>query len=104
MKRMPRHLNTKADYLYVRQNFPAAQWLPRWQELLDDRWMWQRLHNLAPSDPGIEDLTHGAQTETDEFGKERRYQTVLVEDPNARIFTLGFTVDEVTSAIEEAQR
>ena len=40
MKGYPQHLNTKADYMYVRANFPREQWLPDFQALLDSTHDW----------------------------------------------------------------
>ena len=35
MRGYPKNLNTKKDYEYVRANFPAEEWKPDWQKLLD---------------------------------------------------------------------
>lgn len=26
----PKHLNTKEDYMYIKENFPTEQWKPYW--------------------------------------------------------------------------
>jgi hypothetical protein len=100
MKGFPKHLNTRADYEYVRDNFPASLWQPVWQRLLDERYCWQISDTLADGDEGIEDATHRVQVEeNDGTGVTPRYQMELVEDVNAALFRLGFTVAEVSDAL-----
>ena len=48
----PTALNTKADYEYVRANFPAEQWQPVYQDLLDTMYDW---FNMGTTDGGTTD-------------------------------------------------
>lgn len=85
MRDFPKHLNTKLDYLHVRDKFPQNQWLPHFQALLDTRFAW------LPGEPfETEDATHRILRE-DEMVTYEEYR----EDPNALIFRLGFAAAEV---------
>ncbi len=96
MRGFPKHLSTRDDYLYVRENFPPEQWRPRFQALLDERFAWLPVGPLAAGEPGIEDATHRVVEHTDEREQViERVQEEYREDPNAAIFRLGFAVAEV---------
>ncbi len=95
MKGVPNSLNTRCDYEYLRNNFTPADWRPRFRELLVGRYVWQISGQLAAAADGVDDDTHRVQIEADESGTETIYQMELVEDPNAVIFKLGYTVAEV---------
>lgn len=96
MRGMPKHLNSKTDYLYLKQEFQPDQWRPRFQVLLDERYSWLPMGPLADGEPGIEDDSHRIVEHTDEAGQVvERIQEEYREDPNALIFRLGFTVVEV---------
>jgi hypothetical protein len=97
MRGFPKHLNTKADYLYVKENFPPEQSRPAFQRLLDERFAWLPVGPLKAGDKGLEDKTHRVVEMRDESGQNvtERVQEEYREDPNATIFRLGFTVEEV---------
>ena len=40
MKGIPKHLNTKFDYEYIRKNFPKEQYIPFFEDLLKSRTAW----------------------------------------------------------------
>ena len=103
MKGFPRHLNTKDDYQFVTANFPPDQWRPRVQALIDERFSWLPAGALAEGVPGLEDETHRVVEMRDDTGQHviERVQEEYREDPNAVIFRLGFTVDEVTALLAE---
>lgn len=101
MRGIPRHLNTRDDYLYIRDELPVDQWRPRFQDLLDKRFAWLATGPLAEGDVGIEDDTHRVVEHVDEQGQVyERIQEVLSEDPNAPLFRLGFSVAEVGGVID----
>jgi len=91
MKGFPKHLNTRADYEYVRDNFPAEQWGPAWQSLLDTRFSWLPASGAEPKGIELREVEQDGQV----VGQE-----AWVEDKNAKIFRLGFTVAEVQKALE----
>lgn len=102
----PKHLNTKQDYLYIKEHFPEEQWLPEFQRLLDDRMAWESVKQLADSggklgkaEEGITDDIHKVVTvETD--GKIERFQYELREDSRCKLYRLGFTVAEVEEIVQ----
>ena len=101
MKGYPQHLNTKADYMYVRENFPREQWLPDFQALLDSTHDWFFVKNLDSQEDGLVDSTHKVVEFKNIETKEVTYdQYVLKEYNNALLFRLGFTVDEVEKLIQ----
>ncbi len=94
----PAHLNTKADYEYVRKHFGETEWRPDWQALLDTKDAWLMTAKLSALEPGVMDETHKVVVETIE-GVVERYQYEFKEDPNELIFRKGFTVAEVVAAL-----
>ena len=101
MQGYPKHLNTKADYEYVRANFPKDMWAKDWQALLDSRKNWFFIKDLPDKASGIEDATHKiVENMGMEDGEKVTYsQYELRDDENATIFRLGFTVEEVQAAL-----
>ncbi|MBR3722094.1 MAG: hypothetical protein IKN12_04940 [Selenomonadaceae bacterium] len=103
MQGYPKHLNTKEDYLFVKENFPKEMWKKDWQALLDSRQNWFFVKDLPYKLSGIEDETHKIVENTDMDGGENitYSQYELRDDENATIFRLGFTVAEVEAALSE---
>lgn len=102
MKGYPHHLNTKADYLFVHENFPREKWLPDFQALLDSRQDWFFEKHLESKGEGIEDETHKiVEFQENEEAPVTYDQYVLREYEGALIFRLGFTVEEVEELIKE---
>lgn len=92
----PKWLNTKEDYLYVREHFSREQWEPVFQALLDARMAWLNVGQLNSEAEGITDDTHKVVVVGGEDGMPvQYYQYEYKEDPNCRLFRLGFTVEEV---------
>jgi len=89
MRGFPKHLNTRFDYEYVKNEFPASQWKPAWQGLLDTRFSWLPATGKETAETPLRDVEADGQV----VGQE-----AWVEDPNAKIFRLGFTVAEVAAA------
>jgi len=98
MRGNPKHLNTKFDYQYIK-NQNLSGWQQQYQALLDTRLNWFKTADLAPENAGITDATHRVKTETDLDGVTIKYQQELQEDPNCKLFRLGFTRAEVESAL-----
>lgn len=97
MKGLPKTLNDKHDYLYAKDNFPEDYWRPEFQHLLDSRFCWYFVENLSRADSGITDDTHKVveNHSTGEQEETTYAQYELRENPNAKIFRIGFTVAEV---------
>jgi len=104
MKGYPRHLNTRADYDFVRQNFEKSLWLPDYEALLNSYQEWFFVKHLDAESEGINDATHKVITVTpiDNDGTPTSYdQYELRTNPQARIFELGFSVEEVQQIIKD---
>ena len=100
MKGYPKHLNTKSDYIFVKNNFPKNQWAKDWQTLLDSRQDWFFVKALPDKASGVEDATHKiVETQSGESEKVTYSQYELREDKNAKIYRLGFTIAEVETAL-----
>lgn len=87
------NLNTKSDYL----NYLTIKPEETKQELkllLDTRFSWKSTGILANNDTGVSDDTHRVIGEEPE-----RQQQELIEDENAKIFRIGFTVAEIEEII-----
>jgi hypothetical protein len=96
MKGLHRKLNTKADYEYVMQNEPESSWRPAWESLLNSRKAWQELSvDESADDYDAENIRTVPAGE----GEETVIQ-VYKEDQNCKLYRLGFTVDEITAALE----
>lgn len=93
----PKYLNTKQDYLYVKNNFTKDNWYSVFQELLDTEKGWLMTSKLADNDTGITDDTHKIIENKDETGTvaKERYQYEYKVDPNCKMLRLGFTEDEI---------
>lgn len=102
MKGFPNTLSSKEDYEYIRANFPAEQWKPHWQDLLDSRMDWFWVENLPVGKEGIVDDTHKVEV-SEKIGEDEEtvyMQYELLENPMAKIFRIGFTVAEVEEALK----
>lgn len=93
MRNYPKHLNTKADYEYVRTHFPKNKWEKDFKALLEtDEWF-----NLGEiTGDGTTDDTHKVVTD-EQAGK--KYQYELKDNPDAKIYRLGYTKDEVNAIL-----
>lgn len=101
MRGEPRYLATRADYEYMKDNFPD-EWQARWQDLLDTRFAWLPVRELAESEAGITDDTHRVVEHTDEAEVViARWQEAYVLDQGCKLLRIGLTVEEVQTALEE---
>lgn len=101
MKGYPKNLNTRADYLYVRDHFPKTAWEKDFQALIDTEAAWYPVGYLTNAESGINDATH-AVFEVDEIGTDSKKlaQYELRSNPTAKIYRLGFTIEEVRNLLE----
>lgn len=93
----PKFLNTKEDYEYVRANFPREQWEPDFKALLNERYEWFNLGEIE--DEGVTDDTHKVVEDKRDDETVVRYQYEYKENENARIYRLGYTVEEVETIL-----
>lgn len=103
MEGYPKYLNTKADYIYVKNNFLCENWKPDFQRLLDDRLSWIN-QGLTTEVEGITDETHKV-IENKAMGNEEEtqyFQFEYTKDVGCKLFRLGFTVAEVEEILQEA--
>ena len=105
MRGFPKVLATKQDYLFVKENFPKAQWQPVFQALLDERIKWITTGKLKEGDNGLTDTTNRiAEIKDDLTGVvKERYQEEYTEDPNCKLLRIGFSVDEVVKLVGEEE-
>lgn len=89
MRGLPKFFNTKQDYLNCFEGYKEGV-KAELQKLLDARFNWFDVEVLENPEIGINDETHRVI---------ENMQQELKEDPNARLFKLGFTVDEVKELI-----
>lgn len=100
MRGFPKNLNTKEDYLYVKEYFSEDLWKPQFQFLLDslNDWFFERkLEDNEPIPSGDNYKVVEAQ-ENDEDQRKSLY--VFKENPDAKLYRLGFTKDEITNYIK----
>ena len=98
MRGFPKTLNTKDDYLYVKEHFSAEEWKPEWQELLDTHQVWMPTGEVVSAEAGVTDATHKVE-KTEEGDKVTFMQYELQDNPQAKIYRLGFTIAEVEAAL-----
>lgn len=90
----PKVLNTKKDYLNVLTDYPTET-KTRLENLLNDRFIWVDKGEVKAGEFPIEDDTH--RIVIDNEGKQ--CQLELIEDTNALMFRLGFTVEEIETIL-----
>ena len=101
MKGFPKHLNSKADYEYIRNNFPDSMWKPAWQALLDGEKNWFNTGKLESKEDGVKNRSHKVVEATNNDNGTEYYQYELQADPNCEMVRLGFTKAEVKAALNE---
>lgn len=96
MRGFPPSFATKQDYLNGLEMYPAEA-RAALRQLLADRFVWKEAGELAEGEEGKIDSTHIVSTREGSAGPGLpvRIQMELVEDANARLFRLGFTVEEL---------
>lgn len=93
-------LNTKEDYYLAMQLFEPSRYVQIFQDLLDTRVMWVKDSELSDSESGVSDTTHKIVIVPQVGGGQKYYQYILQDDPEAKIYKLGFTLDEVRNIID----
>ena len=94
MKGLPKHLNTKEDYIWLKENYDRSYWQEPFQNLLDTRFDWFMISESEYVEDENHKIVHDDQEDKDSYFEYR-------ENPNALIFQLGFTVSEVEEILRE---
>ena len=100
MKGYPKHLNTKEDYEYVRQNFSKEAWEEDFKNLLDTQYDWFFEKELAEGEEGIIDTTHKV-VENEQDGKATHSQYKWDYNPFCKLARIGYTEQEVQDILNE---
>ena len=106
MRESPKHMNSKFDYIYVRDNFPEEVWRPYWQSILDESKVWVDIGEIDEAN-SVTDATHKVEVFTiNKDGKEKRsvHQYELRVDPSSDMIRLGFTEEEVRQALLQGNK
>lgn len=101
MKGIPKHLNTKFDYEYIRKNFPKEEYIPFFQQLLETEKAWFFTKELQDGEIGLSDDTHKIEIQLamGENEKNKRYQYELKDNPHSLLKAIGYTKEEVQEII-----
>lgn len=88
-------LITKEDYLYCIDIFPIET-KAKIKQLLEDRYIWKSKSVLSSSTDAIIDDTHRTITLNNDL-----IQQEYIEDENALLFNIGFSVSEAESIVND---
>ena len=100
MRGEPKHLNSKFDYEYLKENYPEDIWRPAFQRLYDDRMREFNAGVLADGDSGIVDDTHSVIESKDMTSDAViRYQYEMAVNPDAHMFRIGYTEEEILTLL-----
>ena len=100
MRGFPRKLNSKFDYIYIKEHFPRGAWEPEWRQLIVESKNWFFTQKLASEANGITDDTHRIESGKDIDGNIEYYQYELRTDQSSDMIRLGFTEDEIKAALQ----
>lgn len=104
MRGFPKHLNSRADYEYIRQNFPIEKWKPEWDALLDNLQEWYCTGKLNSVDAGVTDDTHRVVTIAGQGGKNDTYwQHELRRNDSAKLYRLALPEEYVRAVVNAAK-
>lgn len=108
MRGFPINLNTKADYDFVHAEvlagrLPALRLIEAYQALLNTQkhYVFDRILADNETPDGPEPDYHVMEEEKEDA--TRRVQYKLVDNSNARIHQLGFTVEDIQARIQEVE-
>ena len=100
MRGFPKTISTKSDVNNLLLLYPVEtkKYL---KEIIDNRFVWRSTGAITEGAAGVQDATHRViathRVMRTESGLE---QFELVEDANAKIFRIGFTVSEVEEILK----
>lgn len=100
---VPKTLNSRYDYIYLKENFPEDIWMPAWKAMWESRKHWMPTGVVENKEDGIEDETHRLVEQSGDMlggdGKVTWQQEEYVDDPYSPFFWYGFTEEEVKEAL-----
>ncbi len=104
MKGNPKHLNSRADYLYIKENCEPEFWKPLWQNMLDMRFYWAPTDVFNKEEKCVTDSIHRYEKIEPSSPEEAvRYQQYeLLENPHCDMIKFGFTEEEIKKALAES--
>ena len=102
MKGIPKHLNSRSDYLYVKENYSPDIWKPFWQNLLDTQYIWVPTDILKREEQCVVNDTHRYEIlppveGTDDPVRYQQYELQI--NPECDLLQFGFTEEEVKRAL-----
>lgn len=99
MQGYPKNLQTREDFEYVLAHFSKEQYRPDFQALLDGRFEYRFDHIMEDDEVIPEGIVYKIFQQPGKDGMERAvyYRHEL---PDAQIYQLGYTVEEVESIIK----
>lgn len=102
MKGFPKHFNSKKDVLVALEKWPK-QTKGYLETLLNNTQIWLLDKKLGESEQGIEDEMHKVTEIREKNTGEitERYQMVFTEDPNCKLYRLGFSKQEASSITDK---
>lgn len=100
MRGFPKRLNTKFDYLYIRENFSADKWAPAWRALLSENKNWFFTGKVKNESDGLSDSNHRVEAGKSVDGETEYYQYEYMVDPSSDMVKMGFTEDEINDALK----
>ena len=104
MRDFPKHLNTKDDYMYVLNHFPKEKVLPLFKNLLDTMKDWFFVRELGQQESVADTPTMKIIATENNETKEITYAVYeLQENPQCKLYRLGFSVEEVKTIINKME-
>lgn len=99
MRGFPKHFNTKQDVENALALYPGEA-SRRLQRLIDERFNWFPTGQVGSVEAGVTDGTHKVVRQEDADETVTYTQLEWREDPKAKLFRLGFTVEEAQALID----
>jgi len=104
MRNYPKHLNSRADYEYVRAHFPYKMWAKDYKRLIADEYRWFPIGQYDTADGLTVDATHKvdeSKTGTGDDAKTVYLYSEYRADENCKMYRLGYTREEIEKYLSE---
>ena len=101
MKGNPKHINSRADYLYIKEHCDEKFWKPIWEAMLESRYFWNKTDLFDKEEHCVTDKKHRYEVVPPiKEGDPVRYQQYeLQENPNSPMVRFGFTEEDIKAAL-----